>query len=133
MRQIDVEKRKAYVKKYAIENKEYLNKYQSKYWDKHYKKKHIIMLHPDTEKVLESLPNPFGSFEKAKYIIYRDLAASVYLYSFVTTCRNTEDCIELMKAKFVSIHKFKKRTKPKYCSIYKIQNGIKKLIFRDII
>lgn len=92
----------------------------------------MIILHPDTDKVLQSIPNPFGSFKKAKYIIYKDMASTVHLYSFVTTCRNTEDCINIMKDKFKLFNEYRK-AKPKFCSIYKIQDGIKELIFREII
>ena len=128
-----LEQRREYDRKYRLEHKVLIREYQRRYWEKHYKKKHIIILHYDTEKVLKSIPNPFGSFEKAKYVIYKDKNESVPLYSFVSTCRNTEDCIEIMKEVFISLHDFKEGRTPKCCCIYKIQNGIKQLIFRDIV
>lgn len=78
--------------------------------------------------VLKSIPNPFGTFEKAEYVIFVNKNANIPLYRFITTCRCTEDCIEIMKDKF--------RAAPntgKYCSIYRIQNGVRKLIFKKII
>lgn len=124
-----LEQRREYVRKYRIANAEKLRAYQIARNEKRRKTKPFqIQLHPDTDKVLKSLPNPFGSFEKAKYVIYRYRSRIIPLYFLTTTCRNTEDCIEIMK------HKFKEKDhRNKYCSIYKIQHGIRKLIFREII
>lgn len=91
------------------------------------------MLESLIEEVLKSIPNPFGSFEKAKYVIYKDKSADIPLYSFITTCRNTEDCIEIMKEKFKYLTYHRNVWDAKYCRIYKIQNGIKQLIFREIL
>jgi hypothetical protein len=119
-----LEQRKEYSKQYRERNKERLRAYRLGRLEGNYRKNYNDRIHHDTEMVLKSIPNPFGSFEKAKYIIYKDYSASERLYSFVTTCRNTEDCIELMK------QKFKELSTSRYCYIYKIQNGIKKLIFK---
>lgn len=89
-------------------------------------------IHKDTDIVLKSIPNPFGSFEKATYVIFRYKSKSQILYSFTTTCRNTEDCIEVMKDKFKSINGYTLNP-AMYCTIYKVQYGVMKLIFRDIL
>lgn len=88
-------------------------------------------LHNCTDFVLGGIPNPFGAFEKAKYVIFREKSAVTPLYFFVTTCHNTEECVEILKSKFADIYGRRKET-PKYCSIYKIQGGVKSLIFRKI-
>lgn len=124
-----LEKRREYDRKYRKANKKKLRKYNKDYYKKNHKKKEFkITLHPDTDKVLNSLPNPFGSFEKAKYVVYRYKSASIPLLFFTTTCHNTEDCIEIMKEKIKQV-----QTRSKYLSIYKIQKGIRKLIFREKI
>ena len=109
-------------------------------YNKKYKQAHkgnmdcfsLVILHADTDKVLQSIPNPFGSFEKAKYVIYRKRSV-IPSYSFITTCRNTEDCIEIMKDKFKQRNAYRDDGTKKRCSIFKIQNGIKKLIFREMV
>ena len=123
---------RAYNKKYREEHKEYEKRRHSEYWIKRFKKPFVIKLHPDTEKVLQSIPHPFGSFERAEYVTYRAGTQSIVLYSFITSCRNTEDCIEIMKNKFNELNGYK-NVRGRWCSIYKIQNGIKKLIFREMI
>lgn len=75
------------------------------------------------ESVLNKPPLPYGSFEKAKYILLKHREP---VYWFVTTCRNTEECVEIMKSKFDA-----GITQTKYCSIYKDQNGIRECIFTD--
>lgn len=75
------------------------------------------------ESVIIQTPSPFGSFEKAKYVI---LKHGEPVYWFTTTCRNTEDCIEIMKAKFKA-----GITQTRYCNIYKEQNGIREKIYTD--
>lgn len=124
-----LEQRREYDRKYRIANAEKLRAYQIARNEKRRKTKPFqIQLHPDTDKVLKSLPNPFGSFEKAKYVC-RIRGTKI---SFITTCRNTEDCIEIMKEKFKAINDYAVN-KTSYCAIYKVQHGIRKLIFREII
>lgn len=124
-----IEQRREYDRKYRIANEEKLRAYQIAWNEKRRKPKVFqIQLHPDTDKVLKSLSNPFGSFEKAKYTC----RIKSKKLSFTTTCRNTEDCIEIMKEKFKAINDYALRP-AMYCSIYKIQHGIRKLIFREII
>lgn len=124
-----LEQRREYDRKYRIANAEKLRAYQIAYNEKRRKTPPFeIKLHPDTDKVLKSLPNPFGSFEKAKYTC-RIKAKKL---SFTTTCRNTEDCVEIMKEKFKAINDYA-TIKTVYCAIYKIQHGIRKLIFRGMI
>lgn len=123
------DQRKEYYKKYCELNKEKLRVYHKEYHNiARPRPEFKISLHPDTKKVLRSLPNPFGTFEKAKYtcrIKHKKLF-------FTTTCRNTEDCVEIMKLKFIEVNDYAKE-QAAYCSIYKIQHGIRKLIFREIV
>lgn len=92
--------------------------------------RHRNRLHADTHAVLKSIPNPFGSFEKATYVLYRGKSQRIVSYSFTTTCRNTEDCVEIMKAEFGRRgDEYGHRTN--LCNIYKIQNRKKTLIFTD--
>ena len=124
-----LEQRREYDRKYRIANAEKLRAYQIAYNEKRRKTPPFeIKLHPDTDKVLRSLPNPFGTFEKAKYTC----RVKDKKLSFITTCRNTEDCVEIMKLKFKEINDYAV-VPVMYCSIYKIQHGIKKLIFREAI
>ena len=124
-----IEQRREYDRQYRILNAEKLRAYQIAYNEKRRKTPPFeIKLHPDTDKVLKSLPNPFGSFEKAKYTC----RIKAKRLSFTTTCRNTEDCVEIMKEKFKAINDYALRSAT-YCSIYKIQHGIRKLIFREAI
>lgn len=58
-------------------------------------------IHRNTDMVLKNIPNPFGSFEKASYVLFRDRSAVIVLYSFTTTCHNTEECVEIMKNKYL--------------------------------
>lgn len=57
-----------------------------------------ILLEHEKE-VLKNIPNPFGSFEKAKYVLCKCRNGSV-IYSFVTTAHNTEDCVDILKTLF---------------------------------
>lgn len=124
-----LEQRRGYDRQYRVLNAEKLRAYQIAYNEKRRKTPPFeIKLHPDTDKVLKSLPNPFGSFEKAKYTC-RIKAKKL---SFTTTCRNTEDCVEIMKEKFKAINDYALRPVT-YCIIYKIQNGIRKMIFNEAI
>lgn len=119
----------AYQRRYMHNNREKFNKYQRIYRKIGKRVKPFPQILGCTDSVLKSIPNPFGTFEKAKYVIFRDKSAVIPLYSFVTTCHNTEECVEIMKQKFLDFYNYSPLN-PKYCSIYKIQNGIKKLIFR---
>lgn len=77
------------------------------------------------ESVVSKPELPFDSFGKAKYILFRYGTSAPY-YWFTTTCRNTEESIEIMRNKFKML-----QSERKYCSIYKVQNGITELIFSD--
>lgn len=78
-----------------------------------------------TESIVSKPELPFGSFEKAKYILFRYGTNEPY-YWFTTTCRNTEECIEIMRKKFISY-----KLQAKYCQVFKVQKGITELIFSD--
>lgn len=121
-----------YQRKYMRRNRERFNEYQRLYRKQGKKIKPFPEIHRDTDLVLKSIPHPFGSFEKASYVLFRDRSAVIVLYSFTTTCHNTEECVEIMKNKYLEIYGYKP-VHPKYCSIYKVQNGIKKLIFKKIV
>jgi predicted PolB exonuclease-like 3'-5' exonuclease len=125
-----LEQRREYEKGYRIIHRDKWRKYQREYKQrKSAERKALLVVVDRCDSVLKSIPNPFGSFEKAQYVIYKP--DNTVLYSFVTTCRNTEDCIEIMKEKYLCLFS-NRREFQKYCSIYKIQKGIKKLIFRDV-
>lgn len=79
------------------------------------------------QEVLKNIPNPFGSFEKARYELccYPN---SIPHYSFVTTSRNTEECVEIMKEKFKGV-----LHKSCTCIVYKIQGGKRIVVYTDKI
>ena len=81
----------------------------------------------DVEEVLQDIPNPFGTFEKAKYVIYY---YGVVLYSCVTTCRSEENMLELLREK--SEYTCYMREYP-FVSIVKIQNDKEKVLFKGNI
>ena len=68
------------------------------------------------------LPNPFGTFKKAKYVIKQ---YGIVLYSCVTTCRSEENMLELFREKY-------SRYKMEYpfVSIVKIQDDKEKVLFK---
>ena len=70
---------------------------------------------------------PFGSFEKAKYSLCAH-PNSVPIYSFITTTRNTEECINIMKSMWDEL-----KTECNECIIYKIQKGVREIIFTNKI
>ena len=80
-----------------------MNKPLKDFFKKKRKKKAYNHMDYDLSKyekeVLSSIPNPFGSFEKAKYEMVACNHQRQLKWSFVTTCRNTEDCIEIIKSK----------------------------------
>jgi|ERR1039457_1129281 hypothetical protein len=51
--------------------------------------------------VIDRLPNPFGTFEKATYSI--ELYNGRKLFSFVTTCRDEKNCIEILKERIENL------------------------------
>jgi hypothetical protein len=79
------------------------------------------------ENVIATLPNPFGSFEKATYSLfcYRQNGSRLPVYSFITTCHNTEDCMEILKKKF-----YDQQRREKSFTIKKSSNGKDEIIFR---
>jgi hypothetical protein len=78
----------------------------------------------DVEEVLQDIPNDFGTFEKAKYVIYY---YGVVLYSCVTTCRSEENMLGILMDK--SEHICYMREYP-FVSIVKIQDGKEKVLFK---
>lgn len=80
--------------------------------------------HRDTDAVIKSLPMPFGSLKKAKYLLCRKYKINP-IYFFTTTCRNTEDCVESMKQKAIELNV------QSYFFVYKIQDGEKYLIYKE--
>ena len=115
----NLEKYRQYHRDYRRATRNRVNKLKLK---KELKKEQEIK--EEIERYVESMPVPFGSFEKAKYVCFVD---KFKLYSFVTTCRNTEECISLMKKKVFL------RRKVESVRIYKIQHGIRKLIFKEVL
>lgn len=79
----------------------------------------------DVEEVLQDIPNPFGTFEKAKYVIRQ---YGIVLYSCVTTCRSEENMIELFREK----HSRYKMEYP-FVSIVKIQDDKEKVLCKGNI
>lgn len=80
------------------------------------------------KRVMAVIPNPFDSFEKAKYelFLYRSNRSSRLVYYFTTTVRNTEDCIQIMKDIFTT-----RLRSEKYFTIYKIQNSVTEIIYSN--
>jgi hypothetical protein len=108
-----------------MKHKTYNNHIADAYWEVYGK-----YLSKEAGKVMANIPHPFGSFEKATYILKRDNRNGevAYFYQFTTTCHNTEECIEILK------EKFKERVRQEsYCVILKIQNGIQEEILRQKI
>jgi hypothetical protein len=81
----------------------------------------------DVEEVLQDIPNPFGTFKKAKYVIKQ---YGIVLYSCVTTCRSEENMLELLREK--SEYTCYMREYP-FVSIVKIQDGKEKVLFKGNI
>ena len=79
------------------------------------------------DEVVSKLVNPFGSFEKATYIIYR-YNGDIF-YSFTTTCHNTEESIKLMKEYYESIYSF---YLPKSYKIWKRTNGVQEVVYQYV-
>ena len=73
------------------------------------------------------LPNPFGTFKKAKYVIKQ---YGIVLYSCVTTCRSEENMLELLMEK--SEYTCYMRKYP-FVSIVKIQDDKEKVLFKGNI
>ena len=81
----------------------------------------------DVEEVLQDIPNPFGTFKKAKYVIKQ---YGIVLYSCVTTCRSEENMLELLMEK--SEYTCYMRKYP-FVSIVKIQDDKEKVLFKGNI
>lgn len=128
------EEKLAYGKIYRLNNRENYKRYGKKYLEslriKNKKRaerrfrKNLKLIKMEVDAYVKNMPIPFGSFEKAKYSI---LTGEVEFYSFVTTCRNTEECISLLLGKVC------KRPYGQYISIFKTQNRVKELIFKAIL
>jgi hypothetical protein len=123
------------MKRYRERNKVKFGEYRKDYLGRQDKKtskraerlfnSRLSLIEEETDFFIKNMPVPFGSFEKAKYVCF--LGGFVF-YSFVTTCRNTEDCISILRNKLEE-----RRCETKRFFIYKIQNGIKKLILKGIL
>lgn len=77
------------------------------------------------EDVLHKTVIPYGTFEKAKYLLVRN-GNEVPLYFFTTTCRNTEECISIMERKFELMD-----IPTPYFKVYKVMNGIKQMVYTN--
>jgi hypothetical protein len=89
--------------------------------------KEWAMINDSVSEFINTLNNPFGSFEKATYLIYR--YNGDVLYSFTTTCHNTEESIELMKEYYHSIWNC---YLPKSFKIWKRVNGVQEIIYEKV-
>lgn len=78
------------------------------------------------EEVLIQTPLPFGSFEKAKYTLFMNGNNKEPLYFFTTTCRNTEDCINIMAKKYREEFR-----QTRYYKVYKKINGITEFVYTN--
>src|SRR6185503_984388 len=74
------------------------------------------------DEVVKNLRHPFGSFEKATYLIYR--YNGDVLYYFTKTCHNTEYAIEIMKEYYKKLYSL-----PKSFKIWKRVNGIQRIVY----
>ena len=81
----------------------------------------------DVEEILQDIPNPFGTFKKARYVIKQ---YGIVLYSCVTTCRSEENMLELLMEK--SEYTCYMRKYP-FVSIVKIQDDKEKVLFKGNI
>ncbi len=77
------------------------------------------------EEVFKNIPNPFGTFKKARYELYFSGGDPDPAYAFVTTCRDEESCIEILKEKFKTM----RTTGVHYFTIKKIKDGKMEVIF----
>lgn len=80
-------------------------------------------LENESKKVLESIPNPFGTFEKTKYILYEK---HKNVYSCTTTVRSDKDCINILKKMLYSRNR---KSKKQYFKILKQQGEKIEIIF----
>jgi hypothetical protein len=77
------------------------------------------------QQLLNKPINPYGSFEKTKYVMYGN-GNYLPMYFFTTTSHNMEECLEIMK------NKYSKSYKPrKYFKVFAIKNGVRELIFNN--
>lgn len=77
------------------------------------------------ESVLYKPVNPFGSFEKARYVIYGYNGFPIY--QFTTTCHNLEDSINIMIERYKSL-----ALRAKSFKVCQIKNGIKKIVYQEV-
>ena len=130
------EEKLAYMKRYRESNKLKYLQYRAGYADIKKKKtnKRLIrrcrhrvnLIKEEVSQYVKSMPVPFGTFEKAKYVC---VLGGFVFYSFITTCRNTEECVSLLREKASE----RRHLQPKELKIYKMQNKIKKLIFIEVL
>lgn len=88
------------------------------------------------QEVLKSLPNPFGSFEKATYTLKPFSAHRGRLFKFTTTAHNTEDAIEIMRDAFNKKFGYKKKTNSastpiKYFRVYKKVGNREEIVYES--
>ena len=84
-----------------------------------------VWIHDDTVKVINELPNPFGTFEKAKYRVYG--YSDTILYSCVTSCRSEEEMVNMLADRCRGMFKMKESN---FAKITKIQNGKEKVLLK---
>ena len=130
------EEKLAYMKSYRENNKLKFLTYSQEYSDRKKKKtnkrlirrcrQRVNLIKEEVAQYVKNMPVPFGTFEKAKYVCV--LGGSVF-YSFITTCRNTEECVLLLRGKASE----RRHMQPKELKIYKIQNRFKKLIVKEVL
>ena len=130
------EEKLAYMKRYRESNKLKYLQYRAGYADIKKKKtnkrlirrcrKRVNLIREEVALYVKNMAVPFGTFEKAKYVC---VLGGFVFYSFVTTCRNTEECVSLLRRKASE----RIYQKSKEFKIYKIQNKVKKLIFKEVL
>lgn len=75
--------------------------------------------------VLDTIPRPFGTFEKAKYVLGSGVSGANY-YTFITTVHSEPECIEIMKKMYDETYHIEA-----FFRVSKIQNGKRKTIFTN--
>lgn len=78
------------------------------------------------ESIITNPPMPFGSLSKAKYLLFKNGKGHDPIYFFTTTCRNTEDCINILSEKYEAELK-----EVRYFKIFKVQNGKSEFIYTN--
>jgi hypothetical protein len=74
---------------------------------------------------IKNMPVKFGSFEKATYYIQNKYDGR-YFYRFTTTCHHLEDCIDILKNKYLNV---RIKRIDKNFNIVQVKNGIEKIVY----